>query len=60
MSISTYAFVFFQVFYSLVGSEPPWDLGEQGHLCVLHRLHHGADYAVPGPNAPHPHAGKRG
>lgn len=49
---------FSQVLHSSVGSEASRDLGEQGHLRLLHRLHHGAGHALPGSCPPHSHAGK--
>lgn len=50
--------IFSQILHSSVGSKASRDLGEQGHLRLLHRLHHGAGYALPGPRPPHSHAGK--
>lgn len=47
-----------QILHSSVGSEASRDLGEQGHLRLLHRLHHGTGHALPGSHPPHSHAGK--
>lgn len=49
-----------QVLHPSVGSEPSRNLGEQRHIRLLHRLHHGASYALSGSDASYPYAGKAG
>lgn len=41
-----------------LGPQPRRDVGREGHIRLLHRLCHGAHSPLPGPHAPHSHAGK--